>query len=214
VGAGKAALSICWCCARCAATHMCHQWSSPLLTRSCVSRARPLPTRPSVPLVPASENLRADAGAQYDQVIEINLGELEPQINGPFTPDLANPLSQLADNARREGWPLEVSGEIGACVAGGKQLVPRWLWAAGWCCAVVPCPAVTCPPGSTWSSARVPAPPLTPPPASRPHRLLHQLVVRGHDARGVGGQAGAGGGHQGQGALRHLARLRADPCHH
>ena len=43
-------------------------------------------------------------------MIEINLSELEPQVNGPFTPDLANPLSKLADNARREGWPLEVSG--------------------------------------------------------------------------------------------------------
>lgn len=41
------------------------------------------------------ENLRADAGAEYDQVIEINLSELEPQINGPFTPDLAHPLSKV-----------------------------------------------------------------------------------------------------------------------
>lgn len=32
------------------------------------------------------------------------------QINGPFTPDLANPLSKLGENARREGWPLTVSG--------------------------------------------------------------------------------------------------------
>ncbi|KAI3435493.1 hypothetical protein D9Q98_001559 [Chlorella vulgaris] len=63
-----------------------------------------------------SEHLRADEGCEYDQVIEINMSELEPQINGPFTPDLANPLSQLADNARREGWPLEVSaGLIGSC---------------------------------------------------------------------------------------------------
>jgi aconitate hydratase len=63
-----------------------------------------------------SENLRADEGAQYDQVIEINLSELEPQVNGPFTPDLANPLSKLAENARREGWPLQVSaGLIGSC---------------------------------------------------------------------------------------------------
>lgn len=41
------------------------------------------------------EYLRPDEGAQYDQLIEINLSELEPQINGPFTPDLANPLSQV-----------------------------------------------------------------------------------------------------------------------
>lgn len=70
--------------------------------------------RPSAPALPRSENLRADEGAQYDQIIEINLSELEPQVNGPFTPDLANPLSKLAENARREGWPLQVSGEAGA----------------------------------------------------------------------------------------------------
>ncbi len=41
------------------------------------------------------DNLKADAGAEYDQIIEINLSELEPQINGPFTPDLAHPLSKV-----------------------------------------------------------------------------------------------------------------------
>lgn len=71
---------------------------------------------PAPPPLPShcSENLRADEGAQYDQIIEINLSELEPQVNGPFTPDLANPLSKLAENARREGWPLQVSGEAEA----------------------------------------------------------------------------------------------------
>ena len=42
------------------------------------------------------ENLRPDEGAEYDQNIEINLNELEPQINGPFTPDLAHTLSEVA----------------------------------------------------------------------------------------------------------------------
>lgn len=41
------------------------------------------------------ENLRADEGAEYDQIIEINLSELEPHINGPFTPDLAHPISKV-----------------------------------------------------------------------------------------------------------------------
>ncbi len=41
------------------------------------------------------ENLRADEGAEYDQLIELNLSELEPHINGPFTPDLAHPLSKV-----------------------------------------------------------------------------------------------------------------------
>jgi aconitase A len=42
----------------------------------------------------------ADAGAEYDQLIEINLSELEPHVNGPFTPDLAHPLSKFADAIR------------------------------------------------------------------------------------------------------------------
>lgn len=41
------------------------------------------------------EHLRPDEGCEYDQVIEINLSELEPHINGPFTPDLAHPLSKV-----------------------------------------------------------------------------------------------------------------------
>lgn len=41
------------------------------------------------------ENLRPDEGAEYDQVVEIDLNELEPQINGPFTPDLAHGLSEV-----------------------------------------------------------------------------------------------------------------------
>lgn len=48
------------------------------------------------------ENLQADAGCQYDQLIEINLSELEPHINGPFTPDLATPLSLFAEKVRKE----------------------------------------------------------------------------------------------------------------
>lgn len=41
------------------------------------------------------EHLRPDEGCEYDQLIEINLSELEPHINGPFTPDLAHPLSKV-----------------------------------------------------------------------------------------------------------------------
>jgi aconitate hydratase len=41
------------------------------------------------------ENLRPDEGCEYDSTIEINLNELEPQINGPFTPDLAHNLSAV-----------------------------------------------------------------------------------------------------------------------
>lgn len=55
-----------------------------------------------------SENLKADEGAEYDQLIEINLNELEPHVNGPFTPDLAHPLSKFADAIRANGWPSEL----------------------------------------------------------------------------------------------------------
>src|SRR5689334_16848405 len=44
----------------------------------------------------------------YDQVIEINLTELEPHVNGPFTPDLATPISQMAEAVKKHGWPEAV----------------------------------------------------------------------------------------------------------
>lgn len=52
--------------------------------------------------------MTADPGAEYDQLIEINLSDLQPHVNGPFTPDLANPISQLGEQARKNGWPMEV----------------------------------------------------------------------------------------------------------
>ena len=55
-----------------------------------------------------SELLSPDSGCEYDQLIEINLSELEPHVNGPFTPDLATPIGQLGDTAKKNGWPLEV----------------------------------------------------------------------------------------------------------
>jgi aconitate hydratase len=48
------------------------------------------------------------ADATYDQVIEINLSELEPHVNGPFTPDLATPLSKFAEAVRVNNWPPEM----------------------------------------------------------------------------------------------------------
>ena len=61
-------------------------------------------------------NLKADEGAEYDQTIQINLSELEPHINGPFTPDLATPLSKFATEVEKNGWPHELKvGLIGSC---------------------------------------------------------------------------------------------------
>ena len=52
----------------------------------------------------------------FDQVIEINLSELEPHINGPFTPDLAWPISKFAEAVRENNWPEELEvGLIGSC---------------------------------------------------------------------------------------------------
>jgi aconitate hydratase len=52
----------------------------------------------------------------FDQVIEINLDELEPHLNGPFTPDLATPISKMKEAAAANGWPTKIEvGLIGSC---------------------------------------------------------------------------------------------------
>lgn len=62
----------------------------------------------------------------YDQVIEINLSELEPHINGPFTPDLATPASKMKETAKKNGWPLDVSvGLIGSCTNSSYEDISR-----------------------------------------------------------------------------------------
>lgn len=60
--------------------------------------------------------LSADKDCKYDQVIEIDLDTLEPHVNGPFTPDLAHPISKLGENAKKNNYPLDVKvGLIGSC---------------------------------------------------------------------------------------------------
>ncbi|KAL2112022.1 hypothetical protein VUR80DRAFT_8797 [Thermomyces stellatus] len=69
---------------------------------------------------------KADAGAEYDQVININLSELEPYINGPFTPDLSTPLSQFRATAAQENWPDKLSaGLIGSCTNSSYEDMTR-----------------------------------------------------------------------------------------
>lgn len=64
--------------------------------------------------------------AYYDQVIEIDLSTLEPHVNGPFTPDLAWPISELADAARENGFPEEVKvGLIGSCTNSSYEDIER-----------------------------------------------------------------------------------------
>merc|ERR1712158_161745 len=70
--------------------------------------------------------LSPDPGCQYDQVIEIDLNTLEPHVNGPFTPDLATPISQLGGAAKDNGWPLEVKdGLIGSCTNSSYEDMSR-----------------------------------------------------------------------------------------
>ena len=79
-----------------------------------------------------AEHLRGDKEVYenpekyFDEVIEINLDELEPHINGPFTPDLAWPLSKFAQAVKDNGWPatLEV-GLIGSCTNSSYEDIMR-----------------------------------------------------------------------------------------
>ncbi|PZX16078.1 aconitase [Breznakibacter xylanolyticus] len=62
----------------------------------------------------------------FDQVIEIDLNKLEPHLNGPFSPDLATPISKVADEARKNGWPLKVDvGLIGSCTNSSYEDIAR-----------------------------------------------------------------------------------------
>ncbi|KAK2757715.1 Aconitate hydratase mitochondrial [Arachnomyces sp. PD_36] len=70
--------------------------------------------------------LREDSGAEYDQLIEINLSELEPHINGPFTPDLATPISKLKEAVDANKWPEELKvGLIGSCTNSSYEDMSR-----------------------------------------------------------------------------------------
>lgn len=62
----------------------------------------------------------------FDQVIEINLSELEPHINGPFTPDMAWPISQFAQAVKDNNWPAELEvGLIGSCTNSSYEDITR-----------------------------------------------------------------------------------------
>jgi aconitate hydratase len=62
----------------------------------------------------------------FDRVIEINLSELEPHINGPYTPDLATPISQMKAAAAKNNWPTKVEvGLIGSCTNSSYEDISR-----------------------------------------------------------------------------------------
>ena len=74
----------------------------------------------------ADSEVYADPARYYDQYIEINLSELEPYINGPFTPDLATPISKMKEEAAKNNWPIDVEvGLIGSCTNSSYEDISR-----------------------------------------------------------------------------------------
>ncbi len=74
----------------------------------------------------ADDEVFADPGRFFDEVIEIDLDTLEPLINGPHTPDLARPVSQVGEDARANGWPVEISAAlVGSCTNSSYEDITR-----------------------------------------------------------------------------------------
>jgi len=68
----------------------------------------------------------AEPEKYFDQVIEINLSELTPHINGPFTPDLATPVVEMRDKAIANDWPLDIEWAlIGSCTNSSYEDLSR-----------------------------------------------------------------------------------------
>jgi aconitate hydratase len=68
----------------------------------------------------------ADPAKYFDELIEINLSELEPHLNGPFTPDLATPISKMREAAEENGWPTNIEvGLIGSCTNSSYEDLTR-----------------------------------------------------------------------------------------
>jgi len=73
----------------------------------------------------------SDEGFSYDQQLEINLDKLEPLVNGPYTPDLANPISKLAANSKENNWPNEIKvALIGSCTNSSYEDMARSAYLA------------------------------------------------------------------------------------
>jgi len=74
----------------------------------------------------ADDDVYANPEKYFDQVIDINLSELEPYINGPFTPDFATPLSKFKTVAKEKGWPMKMEvGLIGSCTNSSYEDIGR-----------------------------------------------------------------------------------------
>ncbi len=74
----------------------------------------------------ADPEVYANPEKYFDQLIEINLDELEPHLNGPFTPDRATPVSKMAEEAAKNGWPVKIEvGLIGSCTNSSYEDISR-----------------------------------------------------------------------------------------
>lgn len=74
----------------------------------------------------ADPEVYTNPSAYFDELIEINLSELEPHLNGPFTPDLATPISKMKEVAAANGWPTKVEvGLIGSCTNSSYEDISR-----------------------------------------------------------------------------------------
>ncbi len=74
----------------------------------------------------ADKEVYSDPSKYFDQVIEIDLSTLEPHLNGPFTPDLATPISKMKEEAAKNGWPLKIEvGLIGSCTNSSYEDISR-----------------------------------------------------------------------------------------
>ncbi len=74
----------------------------------------------------SDDEVYANPANYYDQLIEINLDELEPYVNGPFTPDLATPISQMKEVLAQNGWPEDVEvALIGSCTNSSYEDISR-----------------------------------------------------------------------------------------
>ncbi|PKD20454.1 aconitate hydratase [Salegentibacter salinarum] len=72
------------------------------------------------------DEVYANPEQYFDEVIEINLSELKPHLNGPFTPDLATPISEMGVKAKENDWPINVDwGLIGSCTNSSYEDLTR-----------------------------------------------------------------------------------------
>ncbi len=78
------------------------------------------------PYLTGDADVYANPEKYFDEVIEINLSELEPHLNGPFTPDLATPISKMKEEAIKNNWPLQIQvGLIGSCTNSSYEDISR-----------------------------------------------------------------------------------------